>query len=273
MGEPRNETSGDRLTRAERVARTEELLARLAVTGERPAELEDEVVRINMVVAREIARRYEGRGIPAEDLQQVAYLGLVQAVRRFDVARSTDFLSFAVPSIRGELRRWFRDAGWMVRPPRSVQELQTQVAVAQEELWQALGRAPRPSEIAAHLDVAREQVVDALTAHGCFVPASLDAPAGGEDAGERLADRLQVVEPGYSRAEARADLRRVVAVLSPRERRMLGMRFLDGATQAEIGSAIGVTQMQVSRLLSGLFARLRDRLRGDDGGSPLSPAA
>lgn len=272
MVEPRNETLGDRLTRAERVARTEDLLARLAAAGERPAELEDEVVRLNMVVAREIARRYEGRGIPAEDLQQVAYLGLVKAVRRFDPTRSTDFLSFAVPSIRGELRRWFRDAGWVVRPPRSVQELQAQVTAAEEELWQSLGRAPRPSEIAAHLDVSREQVVDALTAHGCFVPASLDAPIG-DDAGEATADRLQVAEPGYARVDALVDLRPLVRALSPRERRMLAMRFFDGATQAEIGSAIGVTQMQVSRLLSGLFARLRGRLRGEDDQPPLTPAA
>lgn len=273
MVEPRNETLEDRLTRAERVVRTEELLARLAAAGERPVELEEEVVRLNMVVAREIARRYEGRGIPAEDLQQVAYLGLVKAVRRFDPTRSTDFLSFAVPSIRGELRRWFRDAGWVVRPPRSVQELQAQVTAAQEELWQTLGRAPRPSEIAAHLDVDREQVVDALTARGCFAPASLDTPAGDEDAGERLADRLQVAEPGYARVEARVDLRPLLRALSPRERRMLVMRFFEGATQAEIGSAIGVTQMQVSRLLSGIFARMRDQLRGEDDQPPLTPAA
>lgn len=270
--EPRIESHGDRLTRAERMARTEELLARLAAAGERPAEVEDEVIRLNMVVAREVARRYEGRGIPAEDLQQVAYLGLVKAVRRFDPSRATDFLSFAVPSIRGELRRWFRDAGWVVRPPRSVQELQSQVTTAQEELWQSLGRAPRPSEIAAHLDVDREQVVDALTAQGCFVPASLDVPLG-EEGGELVVDRLEAAEPGYARVEARVDLRPLVRSLSPRERRMLAMRFFEGATQAEIGEAIGVTQMQVSRLLSGLFARMRGRLRGEGSRPPLTPAA
>jgi RNA polymerase sigma-B factor len=212
-----------------------------------------------MVVAREVAHRYEGRGVAAEDLRQVAYLGLVKAVRSYDPAKATDFLSFAVPTIRGEVRRWFRDAGWTVRPPRSVQELQARIRGAQEDLWQALGRAPRPDEIADHLQESRSHVVDALSASGCFAPSSLDVPAGGEE-GEVLRERLGRSEPGYARVDARVALKPLVRDLTARERRILELRFFADKTQAEIGEEIGVTQMQVSRLLSSILRRLHEKL-------------
>lgn len=120
-----------------------------------------------MVVAADCARRYRGRGIATDDLDQVAYLGLVKAVRAFDPERGFDFLSFAVPTIRGELRRHFRDQGWALRPPRSIQELQTKILAVESDLAQELGRSPRPSDLARHLDVDLEQVLDALGATGC----------------------------------------------------------------------------------------------------------
>jgi RNA polymerase sigma-B factor len=222
---------------------------------------EDEIIRLNMVVARDCARRYRGRGIAADDLEQVAYLGLVKAVRGFDPDRGFDFLSFAVPTVRGELRRHFRDLGWALRPPRSIQELQTRILAAEGDLAQQLGRSPRPSDFARHLEVDLEHVLDALGASGCFAPASLDVPTGEGDS--VLADRLGGLDPAFDTAEARVTLAAVMRGLTPRERRILELRFFGGRTQAEIGADIGVTQMQVSRLLNRILARMRDKMMAD----------
>lgn len=223
--------------------------------------IEDEIVRINMVVAHDCARRYHGRGVAGEDLDQVAYLGLVKAVRAFDDELGHDFLSFAVPTIRGELRRHFRDLGWALRPPRAIQELQSRIVTAEGELAQQLGRAPRPSDLARHLDVDLDQVLDALAANGCFIPVSLDAPVPeGVDA---LGDRLGEVDPELELVEVRVTLASVIRGLSPRERRILELRFFGDHSQAEIGADIGVTQMQVSRLLNRILQRLHDRLLAD----------
>jgi RNA polymerase sigma-B factor len=227
-----------------------------ASPDERPA-LEDEIIRRNMKMAVDATRRFRGRGIPDDDLQQVAYVGLVKAVRGFDAERGHDFMSYAVPTIRGEVRRHFRDLGWTVRPPRPVQEAQTKILGCQGELLQLLGRAPRPSEIAAHLGLELDLVVEALGANGCFSPASLDAYADDE---EPAGARLGYVDAGFDRAEARAVLEPLLARLSPRERTIVEMRFFRGCTQAQIGQEIGVTQMQVSRLLTRLMDRMRAQI-------------
>ena len=182
-----------------------------------------------MVIAGELARRYHGRGIGAEDLDQVANLGLVKAVQGFDPAQGNDFLSFAVPTIRGEIRRHFRDYGWAIRPPRSVQEMQSRIATAEGELFQALGRSPRPSEIAEHLGVELELVVDSLSANGCFGPMSLDAPVADGDASPT--DRLGGLDSSFATAEARIVLGRILSDLSPRDRQILEMRFFGGCTR------------------------------------------
>ena len=246
--------------RAERRQETARLLAEAhdAEDGHRRSQLHDEAIRLNMPVACEIAQRYHGRGIESSDLEQVAYLGLTKAVRGFDPSHGTDFLSFAVPTIRGEIRRYFRDFGWTIRPPRSIQELQTKITAAEGQLFQSLGRSPRPSEIAEHLGVPLEQVLDSLAANGCFTPVSLDTPVAEGESGP--VDRLGGLDPAFASAEARVALRAVMRGLTPRERRILEMRFFGGCTQAEIGAEVGVTQMQVSRLLSRLLTRLRRRL-------------
>ena len=218
-----------------------------------------------MQVAGEIARRYHNRGIPGDDLDQVANLGLVKAVQGFDPSHGADFLSFAVPTIRGEIRRYFRDFGWTIRPPRSVQELQTKITAAEGELFQRLGRSPRPSEVAEHLGVDLELVLDSLAANGCFAPVSLDTPLADGESGP--GDRLGGVDPGFASAEARVALKSVMRGLTPRERRILEMRFFGGCTQAEIGAEVGVTQMQVSRLLSRLLTRLRKRMEEEHVGA------
>lgn len=231
------------------------------VEGEARAALEDQAIRLNMEVATEIARRYHGRGIANDDLDQVAYLGLTKAVRGFDPTKGADFLSFAVPTMRGEIRRYFRDFGWTIRPPRSLQELQPRLTAAEGELIQQLGRSPRPSELAAHLGVDLELVLDALTANGCFTPLSLDAPSPSGEGDP--ADRLGGPDSAFGGAEARVALLPLLRDLSPRERRILELRFGAGLTQSEIGKQIGVTQMQVSRLLARVLAKLREGLEPD----------
>jgi RNA polymerase sigma-B factor len=226
------------------------------------AGIEDELVRLNMPLARDLARRFRGRGIADDDLEQVAYVGLVKAVKGFKPDKGHEFISFAVPTIRGEIRRHFRDLGWAVRPPRSIQETQQKIAGCESELYQQLGRAPRPTEIADHLGMELEQVIDALGANGCFAPASLDAPST-VDAEESVGVRLGELDPGFDLADARATLAPLLAKLSRREQLIVEMRFLRGCTQAEIGEEIGVSQMHVSRLLARLVARLRDELKAE----------
>jgi RNA polymerase sigma-B factor len=252
-----------RVSREDRRVRTEELFARRAEADD-PAErarLEEELVRLNLRMASDATRRFRDRGVPDEDVEQVAFLGLVKAVQAFDPARGHDFLSFAVPTIRGEVRRYFRDHGWAVRPTRPVQEAQSKIIGCEAELYQELGRAPRPTEIAAHLGLELDLVVEALGANGCFSPVSLDAPMHGDEDDMTVGARLSYTEEEYDVAEARVMLEPLLSKLSKRDRLIVEMRFVRGLTQAEIGAEIGVTQMQVSRLLARILKRLRDELK------------
>ena len=215
----------------------------------------DRLIEAHISIARNMAARYRDRGIDLDDLEQVALLGLTKAAHRFDPGAGHAFLSFAVPTIRGELRRHFRDAGWMVRPPRRVQELQARLSRAQTVLESQLGRSPRPTEVADHLGEDLEDVVEALTADGCFTPASLDGPGG---AGEScLGDHLGEVDPALSSMEARVVLEPVLGLLAARDRRVLHLRFVEELTQEEIARDVGLTQAQVSRVLARIFADLR----------------
>lgn len=228
--------------------------------GVRRAALDHAVV-VNLALARSLAARHRHKGIPLEDLEQVASSALVKAVHRFDPERQHDFLSFAVPTIRGELKRHFRDCGWTVRPPRRVQEIQLDVLSAQAEMARDVGRPPSPAAIAERLGETEPNVIEALRVDGCFQPASLDTPVGDGTAavGDLLAspdDREQ------EEAEARVVLAPVVRALGQRDRRILEMRFFEGLTQREIGDELGVTQMQVSRLLTRILRNLRRTLSG-----------
>src|SRR3954468_2928941 len=169
-------------TREDRNAYTRSLFLRAAETSsadERQQLLEMVIVR-HIDLAHAEASRYRSRGVPLDDLRQVAALALTKAARGYDVTAGHDFLSYAVPTIRGELRKYFRDHGWMIRPPRRIQELQARINVADGELSNRLGRAPKPVEIADHLDECPESVIEALASDGCFIPASLDHPTGGD---------------------------------------------------------------------------------------------
>jgi RNA polymerase sigma-B factor len=220
--------------------------------------LVEELIEAHLEVAASIARRYRNRGIDADDLEQVALLGLTKAAHRFDPDRGHDFMSFAVPTIRGEVRRHFRDCGWMVRPPRRVQELQARIVHAQDELLAAHGRAPRPTEIAVHLDVDVDTVVEALSADGCFTPAALEGPWG--DGVGVLGDLVGSPDAAFGAVEASVMLEPVVRRLSARDRRIVYLRFYEDLSQREIGEAVGLTQAQVSRVLSRILADLRDVL-------------
>jgi RNA polymerase sigma-B factor len=218
-------------------------------------ELTRQLIETNAAVARSMASRYRNRGIDLDDLEQVALLGLTKAAQRFDPAAGHDFLSFAVPTIRGELRRHFRDSGWMVRPPRRVQDLQTRIAGAQEELESRLGRSPRPSEIAAHLAEDVSDVVEALAADGCFTPTSLDAPVA--DGSSSLGDLMGEEDRALAQAEAKVMLDPLMRGLSARDRRIVRLRYYQEKTQQEIADAVGLTQAQVSRVLTRILADLR----------------
>ena len=242
----------------DRAAQTRELftLALATDSAEERRRLLDTVIVMHLDLAHAEASRYRNRGIVLDDLRQVAALALTKASKGYDVTTGHDFLSYAVPTIRGELRKHFRDHGWMIRPPRRIQELQARINVADGELSRKLGRSPRPAEIAEHLDEDPESVIEALASDGCFLPASLDHPAGG-DGVTTLGDLLAGEDPEHDASEARLMLGPVVRRLSPRDRRILDLRFYEGLTQREIAAKIGVTQMQVSRLLTRILAQLR----------------
>jgi RNA polymerase sigma-B factor len=210
-------------------------------------------------LARRLAGRYRRADEPFDDLLQVACLGLVKAIDRYDLDRETAFSSFAVPTIVGELKRHFRDRTWSVRVPRDLQELVLRVERAAAQLGARLGRQPSVVELAEAVGATDEEVLEALQAAQAQRAASLQAPRGtdGEDDPETLGDGLGVDEDGFGRAEQRAMLASLMPSISAREREVLRLRFEDDLTQEEIGRRIGVSQMQVSRIIRGALERLR----------------
>lgn len=216
----------------------------------------DQVVLLNAPVARSIASRYRSKGVDSDDLEQVAYLGLVKAANGYRLDASTAFLSYAVPTIRGELKRYFRDCAWTIRPPRRVQEMQGSIAAAEPELMQRLGHVPSDRETAAALGTDPSEIAEATSVRGCFNTLSLDAP-GTAEGGTSLMETVANAEDGYDLVENVHTLTPAVANLGDRERRILQLRFGSGFTQEEIGHELGVSQMQVSRLLRGILESLR----------------
>jgi RNA polymerase sigma-B factor len=247
--------------RASRERATTELFADIAACTdpERLEGLRAATVELNMEIARSIARRYFRRGISEEDVLQAAYVGLVKAVRGFDPERGREFVQYAVPTISGEVKRYFRDHGWSVRPARRVQELQPRIARATEELVQRLGRSPTPREVADQLGVDLDLITEALSVQGWFSPQSLDAPVG-ENGDAPLRDLLPAATDGFAAAEARTLLIPLIKELPERDRQILELRFGRDLNQAEIGAHLGVTQMHVSRLLRRILDRLRAEL-------------
>jgi RNA polymerase sigma-B factor len=238
------------------------LLERLHRHGDQTAR--EQLVERFLPLARQLARRYQHGGEQLDDLVQVASLGLLKAIDRFDPARETAFSSFAVPTILGELKRHFRDKGWSVRVPRDLQELAVRVDRVTDELARELGRAPTLAEVSERTGSTPEQVLEAREAAGAYRAVSLDRPRDDDEEGETgMADAVGIEDPGFGVAEDAATVERLMRVLSAREREVLRLRFAEDLTQSEIGARVGVSQMHVSRLIRQAVAQLR-RAAGDD---------
>jgi RNA polymerase sigma-B factor len=217
----------------------------------------DELIHRMLPLAHAMARRYAGRGEPLDDLEQVASVGLLKAVDRFDLDRGVRFTTFAVPTIAGELKRHFRDRGWMMRVPREVQDLAARLSPVRDRLTTDLGRSPTINELSEALGASLELTVEALTAGHAYRTLSFDEPTGD---GAAVLDVVGENDVGFDRAEVRLDLREGLEHLPPREREILRLRFAEDLTQREIAAAIGISQMHVSRLLRRSVVALREHL-------------
>src|SRR3954470_22133219 len=216
----------------------------------RDPRLRDELVEAHLGLAEYLARRFSNRGEPLDDLVQVASVGLIKAVDRFDPGREVEFSTYATHTIVGELKRHFRDKGWAVRAPRRMQELYLRLGKVISTLSQELGRSPTIPELAAEAQVSEEEVLEAMEAGQAYRFASLDAPSPGDDESETMASHLGVEDPELIDAEHRATLSPLIASLPAREQTILHLRFFEGLTQSEIATRLGISQMHVSRLLA-----------------------
>lgn len=240
------------------------LFDRLADTSLDEAErtrIRDLLVTEHLPLAQHIARKFRNRGQADEDLVQVATVGLINAVDRFDPTRATNFLSFAVPTITGEVRRYFRDSTWAVRVPRRLKELHASITEASTRLGQQLGRSPRPSELAADLGLSVEEVYEGLQASFAYSAGSLDDSDSDGPGAEGA--RLSQHDDGLDLVEDRAVLHPALARLSDREARIVMMRFFGNMTQSQIAERVGLSQMHVSRLLSASLRRMREVIEDD----------
>jgi RNA polymerase sigma-B factor len=220
--------------------------------------LRNELIEEHRGFAEFLARRFSDRGEPLDDLRQVALVGLLKAVERFEPERGLSFTTFAGPTIIGELKRHFRDRTWSLRVPRRLQELSLRVERARGDLGQAFGRAPTPAEIAAHVGISDEQVLEGMEAASLYRVGSLDVTASDRDevtAGDRVGDD----DDELGHVEDRAFVRAILGALPSREREIVYLRFFEGLTQAEIADQVGVSQMHVSRLLTRSLAALGER--------------
>ncbi|AKU18509.1 SigB/SigF/SigG family RNA polymerase sigma factor [Luteipulveratus mongoliensis] len=225
----------------------------------RAARLRDHVVVQHRGLAMNLARRFDRRGVELDDLQQVALLGLVLAARRYRPDKGHGFTAFAVPTITGEIKRYFRDHGWAVRPPRALQETHREIREARESLQQELGRDPSADELAEVVGCSLEAVRSAQQVETQYRSISLDTPVAGEDSSplrDTLADDIR----DFDRVDSVVSLRPLLMQLSPREQLIVRLRFVDNLTQRQIGQRIGVSQMQVSRLLTDILHRLAEQL-------------
>jgi RNA polymerase sigma-B factor len=256
--------SQDEPTRTTDRAQEDRALFERYLDRRNPVDRETLVERF-LPLARQLARRYQRPEEPFDDLMQVASLGLVKAIDRFDLEREVAFSSYAVPTILGEIKRYFRDRTWSVRVPRDLQELALKVDRAVSQLSLDLHRQPSVQEIAEAVEAGEEDVLEALEASGAYRATSLETPRGSDDeAGDTLGDTIGSDEGGFALAEHRATLDQLLRSVTPREREVLRLRFEEDLTQAEIGERIGVSQMQVSRIIRQSLARLRTVARADE---------
>ncbi|MCX5397435.1 RNA polymerase sigma factor SigF [Streptomyces sp. NBC_00102] len=218
------------------------------------------LVELNLALVKFAAARFRTRSEPMEDIVQVGTIGLIKAIDRFELARGVEFPTFAMPTIIGEIKRFFRDTSWAVRVPRRLQELRIDLAKAGDELSQRLDRAPTTGELAEHLGLTRDEVAEGLTASNAYSAGSLDAQHDDHESEGSLADRIGYEDHGLEGIEYIESLKPLIASLSARDRLILSLRFVTNLTQSEIGEELGISQMHVSRLLSRTLGRLREGL-------------
>ncbi|MCW3008094.1 MAG: SigB/SigF/SigG family polymerase sigma factor [Solirubrobacterales bacterium] len=245
-------SAGGPTAATDRAARERILLKRYHERGDMSAR--DQLAEEMLPLARALAGRYAGRGEPLDDLVQVACIGIMKAIDGFDVTREVRFSSYATPTVLGEIKRHFRDRTWALHVPRGTQELQLKVAKARDELTNELGRSPTVEEIAKKVDASLEDTLSAIQSAAAHRTRSFDEPVG-EDS--TLAESIGGADPELGRAEVRVLIDEALDVLSDRDREILRLRFEEDLTQTEISKLIGVSQMQVSRLIRQSLARMR----------------
>ncbi|MBJ8343849.1 SigB/SigF/SigG family RNA polymerase sigma factor [Antrihabitans sp. YC2-6] len=236
-------------------------LAELDRADPRRALVRDQIITRCLPLAAHIAQRFSGRGEAADDLMQVARIGLVNAVDRFDPHCGSAFLAFAIPTITGEVRRYFRDAAWALKVPRRMKELHSELAQATRDLSQALGRAPTISELARHLDRDPAEISEGLQAGQGYKAMSLDVPAGAGNDQLPLVDVLGDYDRALEAVEDHESLRPLLMGLSERDRTIVLLRFFDNCTQTQIAERLGISQMHVSRILARTLATLRTQMQ------------
>ncbi|WP_435833510.1 SigB/SigF/SigG family RNA polymerase sigma factor [Streptomyces cacaoi] len=227
--------------------------------GPERSRLRDELVRMHLPLVEHLARRFRNRGEPLDDLTQVATIGLIKSVDRFDPERGVEFSTYATPTVVGEIKRHFRDKGWAVRVPRRLQELRLSLTSATAELSQLHGRAPTVHELAQRLSISEEEVLEGLESANAYSTLSLDVPDT-DDESPAAADTLGAEDDALEGVEYRESLKPLLEQLPPREKKILLLRFFGNMTQSQIAQEVGISQMHVSRLLARTLAQLRDRL-------------
>ncbi|OAL17141.1 RNA polymerase subunit sigma [Streptomyces noursei] len=238
---------------------------RLAVLEEGTEEYQyvrNTLIELNLSLVKYAATRFRNRADQMEDIIQVGTIGLIKAIDRFDLSREVEFTTFAMPCVVGEIKRFFRDTSWSVHVPRRLQELRIDIARATDELFQRLDRSPTPAELAEHLGMEEEEILEGLVAANGYTAGSIDLPLddSGDNSSETLGDRLGEPDRELEIVENVQALKPLIEQFDERDRRILQMRYVDEMTQSEIGAVLGVSQMHVSRLLSRITARLREGL-------------
>jgi RNA polymerase sigma-B factor len=247
-------------TSAER-QRARELFARLPDATD--LTVRDELVRMHLPLVEYLARRFRNRGEPLEDLIQVATIGLIKSIDRFDLERGVEFSTYATPTIVGEIKRHFRDKGWAIRVPRRLQELKLTLTKATSELSQTLGRSPTVSELATHLGLQEEEILEGLESANAYSAVSLDATDSGDEDSPAVSDSLGMIDEALEGVEYRESLKPLLDKLPAREKKILVLRFFGNMTQSQIAAELGISQMHVSRLLARTLSQLREGLLAD----------
>jgi RNA polymerase sigma-B factor len=241
-----------------------EQLATLPADDEQRQRIRGELVELHLPLVEYLARRFRNRGEWLDDLTQVATIGLIKSIDRFDLSRGVEFSTYATPTIVGEIKRHFRDKGWAVRVPRRLQELKLALTKAVSDLAQRLGRAPTVGELAAHLQMSEEEVLEGLESANAYSTVSLDAPDSGDDDAPAVAESLGMPDDALEGVEYRESLKPLLEQLPPREKRILMLRFFGNMTQSQIATELGISQMHVSRLLARTLTQLREGLTTDE---------